>query len=250
MTRLKGIIIILIIYFVFYLSITLDLNILYPYYYLKDLLMYPVYAITNDNDIKLSKDLSEGINESIQEDIDELKKLTDIKITLSDFQNVNATVISRNREYWFNTLTIDKGSSDGLKDNLAVIDSNGLIGRIEKTRNHSSDIKLITSNDINNKISVVIKSDNKDIYGITTGYDYDNNYLNVTMFNHETIKNGSMVYTTGMGGVFPKGILIGKVDYTKKDNDEVSLIAKVSLSSNIEGDKYVSVLKREEISNN
>lgn len=250
MTRLKGIIIVIIIYFIFYLSITFNLDILYPYYYIKDIITYPVKALTKDHELFLSNDFNSGINISLKEEIAELKKLTDIKIVLSEFKNVNATIISRNREYWFNTLTIDKGSVDGIKEDYAVIDSNGLIGRIEKVRNHTSDIKLITSNDINNKISVVIKSDNKDIYGITSGYDTIDNYLNITIFSHDEIKKESMVYTTGMGGVFPSGILIGKVDYTKKDSDEVTLIAKVFLSSNIKGDKYVSVLKREEISNN
>ena len=250
MTRLKGIIIVIIIYFIFYLSMTSNLNILYPYYFLKDLIMYPVHALTKDNDIVFSGDLNNGINNSLKEEILELKKLNDIKIVLSEFQNINATIISRNREYWFNNLTIDKGSIDGIREDYAVIDSNGLIGRIEKVRNHSSDVKLITSSDTRNKISVLIKSDNKDIYGITNGYDILDNHLNVTIFSHDEIKNGSMVYTTGMGGVFPSGILIGKVDYTKKDSDEVSLILKVSLAGNIKGDKYVSVLKREEISDN
>lgn len=250
MIRLKGIIIVIIIYFIFYLSITFNLDILYPYYFIKDIITYPVKALTNDHELLLSNDLNNGINNSLKEEIDELKKLTDIKIVLSEFKNINATITSRNREYWFNTLTIDKGSMDGIKEDYAVIDSNGLIGRIENVRNNSSDIKLITSNDIKNKISVVIKSDNKDIYGITNGYDSIDNHLNIIIFSHDEIKNGSMVYTTGMGGVFPSGILIGKVDYTKKDSDEVSLIVKVILSSNIKGDKYVSVLKREEVFNN
>ena len=95
-----------------------------------------------------------------------------------------------------------------------------------------------------------MQNNDKDIFGITNGYDSVNDYLNIIIFSHDEINVGNMVYTTGMGGVFPSGILIGMVDNVIKDTDEVSLIAKVSLSSNIKGDKYVSVLKREEVSDN
>ena len=250
MIKLKEIIIVIIIYLIFYLSLSFNLDILYPYYLLKDMILYPVKALSEDKDVSFSPDLQTGINNNLQDEINELKKLTDIKIVLSQYQNINSTIIARNREYWFNTLTIDKGKNDGIKEDYAVIDSNGLIGRVETVRNHSSDIKLITSNDTKNKISIVIKSDNKDIYGITNGYDTSDNHLNAILLSHDKINSGSMVYTTGMGGVFPSGILIGKVDFTKKDNDEVTLLAKISLSSDIKGDKYVSILKREEIPNN
>jgi rod shape-determining protein MreC len=50
-----------------------------------------------------------------------------------------------------------------------------------------------------------------------------------------------------MGGVFPKGILIGAVFDTLEDTDGVSLIVRVRPSGNIEGERYVSILKRKEV---
>ena len=250
MIKLKWIFILIVIYLVFYLSVRFDINILYPYYFVKDLFLYPVNALVKSDEINLSNEMIKGINNSLEDEIKELKKLTNIDLVLSEFDYVNATIISRNREYWFNNLLINKGKSDGIKKDDIVIDSDGLIGRISDVYPHSSEVKLITSNDIKNKISVEISSNNKKIYGITREYNYEDNYLEVVLLTHDEVDKNSIVYTTGMGGVFPKGIIVGKVDSVIKDSDKVSLIAKVSLSCNIEGDHYVRVLQRKEVSNN
>ena len=123
MTRLKGIFIIIIVYLVFYLSMIFNLDILYPYYFFKDIITYPVKALTSDSEVSFSNDLNNGINNSLKEEINELKKIANIKTVLSEFHNINATIISRNREYWFNNVTIDKGKKDGVLEDFAVVDS-------------------------------------------------------------------------------------------------------------------------------
>ena len=128
---------------------------------------------------------------------------------------------------------------------MAVIDGNGLIGRISNVRDNTSDIKLITTNDVNSKISVVIK-DVENIYGITKGYDSKNNLLKVIIVEDKNIKKGSKVYTTGMGGIFPSGILIGEVDSVIKDNDGVGNVVLIKLTSDIKDNKYVSILQRKD----
>ena len=236
MIKLRTIIILLIIYFIALISTKFNFNILYPYYFLKNIIMYPVKAL-GENEIILSDEFNNSRIISLEEEINELRKLNNLNIILTDYNRINATVIERNREYWFNTITINKGKSDGILADMAVIDSNGLIGKVINVRNNTSDIKLITTNDINSKISVVIK-DKNNIYGITKGYDYKNNLL-----------KGIKAYTTGMGGVFPSGILIGEVEDIVKDNDEIGNIVLIKLASNIKDDKYVSVLQRKDTIN-
>ena len=163
-------------------------------------------------------------------------------MSLATFNRINATIIERNREYWFNNITINKGSNDGINLDMAVIDTNGLIGRISSVSDNMSVVKLITTNDTKNKISAVI---NNKVYGIINGYDNKNNYLELIITELTEIKEGSIVETTGMGGVFPSGILIGKVhDVVKKD--DITRVARVIPSGNINGEKYVSVLQRKE----
>ena len=249
MIKLRTAIIIFVLYLIAYLSIRFDINVLYPYYYLKDFVLYPVNALTNTKDITISKDLYESKIKALQDDLDDLKKLTKINLVLSDYSMVNATVVERNREYWFNTITINKGSSDGVKQDDAVIDGNGLIGKIVQVRKYFSDVKLITTNDEKSKISVVIHNKDKDYYGIMHGYDSKKNLLKIILFDEADIYDDMKVETTGMGGIFPSGILIGHVFDCYKDSDDVTFIVRVRPSGNLEGEKYVSIVQRKEVSN-
>ena len=249
MIKLRTIVILVIIYLVSYVSITYNINLLYPYYLIKDIIIYPVKALTSNTDLTISNTFHNSIITSLQQEVDELKKISNIKTVLSDFDYVNATIIERNREYWFNTITIDKGKMDGLDTDMAVVDQDGLVGRISSVRDTTSDIKLITTSDVTNKISVLIKNKDKLVYGIINGYDSKMNLLKVYINEKMDIYDNSSVETTGMGGVFPKGILIGTVFDTMNDANEVSLIVRVRPSSNIEGERYVSILKRKEMDN-
>ena len=250
MIKLRTIIIIVIIYVIAYLSITFDINVLYPYYLFKDVLLYPVHALTTNTEISISNSFHDSVINSLKDEINELKEINGIKTVLSDFNYINSSVIERNREYWFNTITIDKGKRNGIEEDMAVVDSNGLIGRVESVREFTSDVKLITTNDVTNKISVVIKNKEEDVYGILNGYDSKLDLLKIIINKKIDIYDGMKVETTGMGGVYPKGILIGEVFDMIMGDDEVTTIVRVRPSSKIEGERYVSVLQRKEILDN
>lgn len=221
---------------------------LYPYHLMKDVFYYPVNALYENSEFTISNTLTDNIITGLKEDIENLLKLNNLKESLSDFDYIKATVISRNREYWFNNLTINKGKSDGIDVDMAVIDANGLMGRISSVTNDTAIVKLITTNDINNKVSAVIMSDKEKIYGIINGYDSKNNLLSLIITDNKEIIKNSKVETTGMGGVFPSNILIGYVYDTIKDDDGITNIVRIIPSSEI-GARYVAILKRKEISN-
>lgn len=240
---------IIILVLVFYLSINYPNKLFISFDYLKDYLFYPVRAINEDDKLVVSDTMKDSIISSLKEDIYELQKLNNINISLSDFNYVNATIIERNREYWFNSFTINKGASSGIKLDMAVIDSDGLIGRISHVSNNISTVKLITTNDTKNKISAVIEEDNNKIYGIISGYNKNNNTLELIVTSDIEVKKDSLVKTTGMGGIFPSGILIGKVMDKIKKEDGITNVIRVIPAANIEGERYVSVLQRKEVSN-
>ena len=119
MIRLRFFIIILILYCISVISINYDINILYPYYFIKDLILYPVRAMASTNDLIISNEFKEERISNLEEEIKELKKITEVDNILTEFNNINATVIERNREYWFNSLTInlDLISDEFIKEN-------------------------------------------------------------------------------------------------------------------------------------
>lgn len=239
--KIKSFVALIIIYILSIILLNNNINILYPYYLLKDLIFFPVNAI--DNNIIESNEFKEGIELEKNKELEDLKKLNNISSTLTDFDKVSACVIERNRMYWFNTITINKGKSSGINENMAVVSGDGLIGRVIKVSSKTSEIKLITTNDINHKISVMIKKENDTIYGILSGYN--NNLLEITSINKDIDNLDNFnVYTSGMGGIFPSGIIIGKVKGIKKDKYDVSKIIEVEPSSNFNELRFVNVLIR------
>ncbi len=190
-------------------------------------------------------ELIEAENAELKQEINRLKGELNIEHVLSDYDYLNATVISRNATSWYNVLTIDKGSNNGITEGMVVINSSGVIGKTTNVSTFSCDVRLITTTDTNNKISVTIISDGKKLTGVIDKYDYDSGYLEVEgISNTDKVNVGDMVYTSGLGGVFPSGVLIGKVSEITTDVYDLAKIINVTPSASFEDINYVTVLKR------
>ena len=183
--------------------------------------------------------------EELQNEVTELKNVLKLNATLSEYTYVNATVVNRNIGYWYNNLTIDKGSKNGIKEGDAVITSNGLIGKIVNVSNFSSTVKLLTSVEISNKISVKVKSNNKNLYGLLVGYNRDSDIYELEgITDSKDIKEGDTVTTTGLTDYFPSGIIIGKVKKVVKDEYDLNSIVEVKPTVDFKNISIVTVLNR------
>jgi len=192
-------------------------------------------------------DLTITENIELKREIKALKEELNIELVLSDYEYLNATVISRNVGFWYNTITIDKGEYNGVKVDMAVINSSGLIGRVVSTTNFTSDIKLITTSDTNSRISVSVGRDGFSLNGLINSYDSKENYFEVEgISNSEEVRIGDYVYTSGLGGVFPSGILIGTVSSIETDEYDLAKILKVKPNINFDDINFVTVLKRKD----
>lgn len=216
---------------------------------LKDVSMFiekiVMLPITKDNKVNTKSYIIEkNNNEELKKEIVELKKALELNKTLTEYDPVNATILSRNKSYWFNTLTIDKGKNSGIKKNMAVITKDGLIGKISKVSHNSSEVKLITSDDVNFKVSVAIKTPSGDSYAVLNGYDKEKNLIKVTGIDKTTsINKGDIVLTSGLGEMFPAGIYIGTVEEIESDKYNLSKIVYIKTSQNFNDVHYVTVLK-------
>ena len=187
-------------------------------------------------------------NIELRKQLTKMKEELDIDYTVNDYEFLNATVISRNVNHWYNTITIDKGTYNGVSNDMVVVNSKGLIGKVINVTTFTSDVRLVTTSDTNNKISVTISNGKTSVNGLIKEYNYKNNYLLVEgVSNTEKIGTGYYVYTSGLGGVFPSGILIGIVDDITTDEYGLTKIISVSPAVNFADINYVAILKRKEI---
>ena len=77
-------------------------------------------------------------NAELEDEVDKLQKTLELNQVLSKDAYLNATVVNRNLGYWYNTITIDKGSKNGVKVDMPVVVSEGLIGKVSKVTNFNS----------------------------------------------------------------------------------------------------------------
>lgn len=183
----------------------------------------------------------------LRKEVEAMKKTLKLNQTLGESSYLNATVVNRNLGYWYNTITIDKGSNNGVKEDMAVVVSEGLIGKVIKTTKFNSTVKLLTSDDVNNKISVKIQIGDQFVYGLLSGYEEKKRTFTIEgISSNLEIPMNSLVTTTGMGDIFPSGIAIGKVSAVHTDNFDLAKTVEVVGTADFDDLTYVTVLKRKE----
>lgn len=179
--------------------------------------------------------------------IEELEAMLDLNSTLVESSYLNATVIGRNLGYFYDKITIDKGSANGIKENMAVVTNGGLLGTVTNVSYATSDIKLLTNGDVNQKISVKIKGKEEYSYGLLSGYNENEKTFTIEgIAGNKEIEEGAEVTTTGLGDIFPSGILIGYVKSITKDHFDLERIVKIESRVDFDAVQYVTVLKRKD----
>ncbi len=184
-------------------------------------------------------------NEELKKELEELKKILEINSSLSEHTELNAIVINRDLGYWYDTITVNKGEHDGVIVGMPAVVGDGLIGKVISTTTFNSTIRLITASDVVDKISVKIQNGEDYVYGILSGYDNDNKIHIIEGISHtDKVANGSIVTTTGMGDIFPSGIMIGKITGVRTDTFDLSNVLEMKSSVNFDNINYVTLLKR------
>ncbi|WP_366247245.1 rod shape-determining protein MreC [Terribacillus aidingensis] len=181
--------------------------------------------------------------QELEKQYDDLKATNDSfnQYTSMDYDPIPADVIVRSPEGWFDQLTIDKGSDDGIETNMAVMTASGMIGKIEDVSRSTSSVQLLSGFNETNRISAQISGgENEDgekqdtIFGLIEGYDEKDGMLLFTGVKPELeVKKGSTVLSSGLGGVFPKGLPIGEVDSVELDQYGLSQTVHVKPTADL-----------------
>lgn len=187
----------------------------------------------------------EARNAALEKENKQLKAAAGIKNTLTGYTTTTASVISRASDSWSEVLTIDKGKSSGLKKDMAVMSGGGVIGRILEVDEATSKVELITTTDSSaNRFAVQATTDTgKVLHGIISVQS--GGTLTFTQASSSSkLKKGTEVYTSGLGGTSPKGLLIGTVAETTKDSFGLSDLIKIKPAGNLSDASVVTVVKR------
>jgi rod shape-determining protein MreC len=121
-----------------------------------------------------------------------------------------ARVVLRDTADWWHTVFIDLGSRDGMKINLPVLTTDGLAGRIMTVSLTQSQVVLL--GDPSCRVSAVVENGRRDTGVIGAGSSLDKTIVTLGYLSSAAdLKPGQTVVTSDLGGLFPKGIPIGKL---------------------------------------
>lgn len=128
-----------------------------------------------------------------------------------DLQSTAARIISGSMDSWSSTVTIDKGSTAGIAVGMPVTDSTGAIGQVVECGPTTSVVRLMT--DENSKISAMVQSSRAT--GTLCG-SADGSLFLTMVSTDQKVSVGDTIITSGLGGVFPKGLPLGTVASVEK----------------------------------
>jgi rod shape-determining protein MreC len=143
-----------------------------------------------------------------------------------------ARVIVRDPANWWRSLEIDLGSRDGLRANLAVATSDGLVGRVQSVGERRSQVVLL--GDPNLRVSAMVTTGETGIITAGSSGPQEEGMIDLDLLSGAGgARPGQNVVTWGEGGVFPPGIPIGKVVDIRPKEYGLSTEARVKLSANM-----------------
>ena len=168
-----------------------------------------------------------------------LRVMLDYKKAASQFDFVAAAVIARDPGTWTNIIIINRGTNDGLTKDMPVVTPQGLVGNITNVYANSAKVQLIL--DSRSAVGALVQRQESRVAGIVEGNS--SNMQSPRMVNlarDADIIKGDKIVTSGFGGIYPKGLLIGET--LDVINDEGGLLKYAILKPAVDFDKLEEVL--------
>lgn len=146
--------------------------------------------------------------EIIKAENETLKEYVNLKDKYADYNTIPADVINRDISNYSSTIVINIGSDDGIKTDMTVIADNGLVGHIISVTNHTAKVQTI----VDTASAVTAKMSTTDDNIVVQGTLDNKSTLKATFIPTDAvILEGDNIETSGIGGIYPKGIHIGTI---------------------------------------
>ena len=187
-------------------------------------------------------------NEKYEKDL----KFTEAQKNLYKYEYLIANVISVTTEPGNNTLVIDLGARDGIRQNMSVTAIEGLVGVVSNVSNFTSTVKLMTMMDIYDPnsqppIAGAVLNKEDETFGMIERYDQQTGMLIMNKIPvGDPIAKEDVIISKGSGGVYPRGMTIGTVQEVKKGEFGLTSTAIIKPAAGFQDWKELFVVFTEE----
>ena len=185
--------------------------------------------------------------QELEKENEELRGTIDLIDSPRDFEPIVGNVISRSPERWLEQVTINRGSNHDVKENMAVMTVDGMIGKVTAVSKSHANVQLLTGFDQLNRISATVARKNKDnIFGLVEGYDKKKESLifRVIEQSGKKLKEGELVVSSNLGGLYPSGLPIGTITEVEPDPYGLTTIVYLEPEADLYDINQVIVVNR------
>lgn len=199
--------------------------------------------LANDNEALLQENaiLRRQLQGYLSTDTAVSTYLTD-SIEKDRYEFIVATVVNNSIHQKNNFITLNKGIADGIKPNMGVITTNGVVGIVQNVSQHFSTVRSLLHRDI--KISVSLDSTNDAFGSLVWGNNTDSRFAMVRGIpNHIKLRVGQPIFTSGYSTLFPKGIKVGHILEVNVVSGESFNDTRVLLTTNFSKLHHVYIVK-------
>ena len=163
------------------------------------------------------------------------------KMPQTNYQLFKAHVIKNSLNLADNYITLDKGSSAGIRSEMGVVDGNGIVGIVYETSPSYSVVISV----LNSKSNISCKIVGSDYFGYLKWEHGDSRYAYLKdLPRHAEFNLGDTVVTSGFSTVFPEGLMVGTVDDMSDSHDGLSYLLKIKLATDFGKLSDVRVISR------
>ena len=178
--------------------------------------------------------------ESLTVEAQRLRSLLELK-EQTDFKIKSAQIIGRDPSAWFDTMIINRGSSDGVRLNMPIVSKGGLVGRVSAVSFLTAQIYLITKEKVSEG-GIIGELGTSNALGVISGTGKKELLEMGYVPGSVEVKVGDSVYTTGQEGIYPAGLKIGEIVEVRTGSATVPQQIFIKPSANFSSLEEVAVL--------
>lgn len=192
------------------------------------------------SEVKQLRAVQVQVNEATAEN-QRLRALLGYKQSATQFDLLTASVIARDPGNWTDTIIINRGTNDGLKKDLAVVTAEGLVGNVVEVLGSTARVQLVL--DPRNSVGSIVQRAESRVAGIVEGVGANKTTARMVNIPRDAdIVEGDQILTSGFGGIYPKGIVIGMVESVANDDGGLLKYAVVKPAVNFQKLEEVAVI--------